>query len=134
MKRKRGAKGVSLVETMAGFMVLIPIGLAAIDIAVLVATSQTNEEWAESAARIAGRQRDESKATKAAESTIEEFETSNTILSIQVVDVQFDLKAAKVTVTTDMEVRVPIPIPFLPPTVHFRAMAIQPIVSIPAPS
>ncbi len=134
MKRKRKAKGTSLIETMAGFIILIPIGLAAIDIATLVATSQTNDEWAESAARIAGRQRSEAQATKAAEATIGEFETSNTILKIEVVEVAFNLGTGKVTVTTDMEVKVPVPIPFLPPTVHFRAMAIQPIVSIPAPS
>jgi hypothetical protein len=39
---------------MVGFIVLIPIALFAVDVVALMSTAQTNEQWAETAAR-AGR-------------------------------------------------------------------------------
>ena len=132
-RKNRRERGVSLVETMAGFIILIPIGLAAIDVVTLVSTAQTNEQWANNAARSASRQSEPYGATLAAQKTVEKFVLTGPILSLSVVDVEFDLGTGKVTVATEMQVKVPVPIPFLEDTMTFRADAIQPIVSTPAP-
>ncbi len=68
-----------------GFVVIIPIGLAAVDVATLISASQTNEQIAEQAARAAGCQRSDKGAHKqAAEESVSQTQLSNIITSIAV--------------------------------------------------
>lgn len=132
-QRRRSRAGASLVETMVGFIIIIPIGLAAIDIVILLSTSQSNEQWAEMAAKAASRRGNEQAALKAAQNAIDQCPRDNVVLNIQVADVNFDIGHGKVTVDTVMDVKLPIPVPFMPPDVQFRANSTQPIVSTRAP-
>ncbi|MDZ4836749.1 MAG: hypothetical protein SGJ27_23460 [Candidatus Melainabacteria bacterium] len=129
---RRRSKGQSLIEAMIGFMILIPIGLAAFNVVVLVSTSQTNEQWAEIAARAAATRRDQQSAYKAASDSLSDCELNKIIEDIQITDTKFDLTTGHVTVFTAMKVKLPVPIPGFS-EVTCNASSIQPIVSIPAP-
>lgn len=122
-----------MVETMVGFIIIVPIGLAAIDIVILLSTSQSNEQWAEMAAKSASRRGNEQDALKAAQDTISQCTRDNVVTNIQVADVNFDITHGQITVDTVMDVNLPIPIPFMPPQVQFRANSTVPIVSTRAP-
>lgn len=118
---------------MVGFIIIVPIGLAAIDIVILLSTSQSNEQWAEMAAKSASRRGNEQDALKAAQDTISQCTRDNVVTNIQVADVNFDITHGQITVDTVMDVNLPIPIPFMPPQVQFRANSTVPIVSTRAP-
>ena len=66
-------QGQSLIETMLGFIILIPIGVAAFDIVSLVASTQLNEQFAENAARAAAFQPDAAAAQTAANDAVARF-------------------------------------------------------------
>jgi len=119
------------VEAIVGFVVIIPIGLAAVDVATLISTSQSNEQVAEQAARAAACQRSKEGAQKAAEESVQQTPTSNIISSILVDPVQYDATKGEVTVSTTMQVKMPIPMPFLN-QFDLHASAMQPIVAFPA--
>jgi Flp pilus assembly protein TadG len=119
------------VEAVVGFIVIIPIGLAAVDVATLVSASQSNEQIAEQAARAAACQRSDVGAQKAAEEVVEQTELNNIITSVNIDQVTFNPAAGQVTVFSNMQVKMPVPLPFLN-TFDLRAQAIQPIVSFPA--
>lgn len=131
-KRYRRSRGQTLIETLIGFIVLIPIGLFSINVVALVTTSQGNEQLAESAARAASTQRSATKAKDAAVETVENvFQETNVAQSALVESVDYNPAAGQVTVTTLMNVKLPVPIPGFAETVC-RASSAQPIVSIPA--
>lgn len=128
---KRPAHGQSLVEAMIGFLVLIPIGLMVINLVTVVTATQANEQWAEAAARAAACQGTMAGAERAAQLALERFKPSNVMNSVQVEKVQFDPVNGQVSVSTVMEVSVPVPSPLLS-KMQCHAASIQPIVAIPA--
>jgi len=127
----RSTRASSLVEAIVGFIVIIPIGLAAVDVATLISTSQTNEQVAEQAARAAACQRSDKGAQKAAEESAQQTPTSNIITNIAVDPVKYDPVKGEVTVSTSMQVKMPIPLPYLN-QFDLHASAMQPIVAFPA--
>jgi Flp pilus assembly protein TadG len=127
----RNRRGASLVEAIVGFVVIIPIGLAAVDVAVLISASQTNEQIAEQAARAAGCQRSEKGAQKAAEESVSQTQLTNMITQLTCDPVVYDLTSGQVTVFINMQVTMPVPMPFLN-QFDLRAGSIQPIVAFPA--
>ena len=129
--RQRSRRGSSLVEAIIGFVVIIPIGLAAVDVATLVSAGQTNEQVAEQAARAAACQRSVNGAQKAAEESVEQTQTSNIITQVSLDTVNYDPTMGQVTVSTVMQVRMPVPLPFLT-TFDLKATEMQPIVAFPA--
>lgn len=131
-RRRRRRKGQSLIEAMIGFMVLIPIGLAAVNVVCLVSTSQTNEQWAEIAARAAATRMDQASALKAATEALSDLERNQIIEDVQISSTDFSLATGHVTVFTSMKVKLPVPIPGFS-EVTCSASSIQPIVSTPAP-
>lgn len=131
-RRRRRKHGASLVETMVGFIILIPIGLAAVDLVTLISCSQNNEQWAELAARAAAGMHSEQGAIKAAEDAISDCEITPVVLALQIDELKFDVRAQQVSVSTAMEVKMPIPFPWLS-QVTCHANSVQPIVSTPAP-
>ncbi len=132
MRPRKRNKGQTLVETMIGFVVLIPIGLAAVNVVTLVSTSQNNEQWAEIAARAAATKPDKTSALKAAQDAITECEVNSIVKKVQITGMNFDLATGHVTVNTAMQVQLPVPIPGFS-EVNCSASSIQPIVSTPAP-
>ncbi len=132
MRRNWRNRGQSLIETMIGFMVLIPIGLAAVNVVTLVSTSQNNEQWAEIAARAAATRPEKTSALKAAQDALTECEINSIVKSVEITNMRFDLATGHVTVNTSMQVQLPVPIPGFS-EVNCQASSIQPIVSTPAP-
>jgi Flp pilus assembly protein TadG len=128
---QRTSRASALVEAIVGIVVIIPIGLASVDVVTLISTSQSNEQVAEQAARAAACQRTAQDAQKAAEETCAKAPTSAIITAVQVESVNFDAGKGQVTVTTDMNIHVPIPMPWMN-IFNLRAAAMQPIVSFPA--
>jgi Flp pilus assembly protein TadG len=119
------------VEAIIGIIIIIPIGLAAVDLATIVSTSQSNQQIAEQAARAAACQRSQDGAQQAAEESLEQNQTSNIVTSVTIDTVNYDLPHGQVTVSTNMQVRVPVPLPWLN-EVNLSADAMQPIVAFPA--
>ncbi len=104
----------------------------ALDLTVLVTTSQSNEQWAELAARSAASQANAQNARLTAESCLAKAKTSNIVQSVALEGVDYDLGKGQVTIKTKMLVNMPVPFPFLS-QVECHASAIQPIVATPAP-
>jgi hypothetical protein len=125
-------KGQSLIEVMVGLLVIIPIGLAAVDIVVLTNASQNNEEIAETAARAASTKANAASATNAVQQIVQRVTLNNVVQDLQIDDVNFDLGKGTVSVSLIMTVKMPVPFPNFS-TVSCKAGAIQPIVSTPAP-
>lgn len=133
LKRRRNRKrGQSLIETLVGLAILIPLALFAIDIVALVNSSHMNEEWAETAAKAAARQAGSRMARETAEKAVMQVQLSQIVQSIRVAEVKFDPAEGHVAVTTLMDVKLPISFPGFE-VVTFRHQAIQPIVSTRAP-
>lgn len=130
-KRRRRSRGQSLIEALVGFMVLIPIGLAAVNVVCLISTSQNNEQWAETAARAAALRIDKASATKAATDALSDCESNSIVQSIQITNMDFNPASGHVTVSTAMDVKLPVPIPGFS-TATCTATSIQPIVATPA--
>lgn len=130
-RNQRRKSGQSLVETMTGFLVLIPIGLVSFDIVTLVTAAQTNEQLAETCARAAATQSDQGTAEQCAQDAITHCVTANMIENVQVEAVHFDPVKQQVVVVTTMDVRMPVPLPYFT-RVSLRADAMEPIVSTPA--
>ena len=131
-RRKRNRKGQSLVETMAGFFILIPLGLFFFDLVTMMTAGQTNEQWAEIASRAAATQTSEQMALKSAETAISKCTTTSVIQNVQIEAVKFDTQQGQVSVSTVMTVKLPVPFPYFN-QVQLRAAAIEPIVSAQAP-
>lgn len=131
-KAKRQAKGSSLVETMSGFFVFIPLAFFAVDIATIANAAQINEQFAESVARIAGTQINENSAIKAGTDVMNNYNKPPLITDVSVDNIDYQLAAGQVTVNTAMSVNLPIPFPGYN-QVTVRANAMQPIVCMPAP-
>ena len=121
-----------MVEVMAGFLVFIPLAFLAIDIVGVTSASQTNEQFAESLARVAASQRNQKSAQRAAEDAAQNFQRNSAIIDVTVEQVQHDLGSGQVTVTTSMQFKLPIPMPGYS-IITLKANAIQPIVALPAP-
>jgi hypothetical protein len=128
---KRSARAQSLIEALIGFVVLIPIGLASVNLVTLISTTQTNEQWAETAARAAACCTCETMSQTAAKSSLRRFVPSNIISSVEAEKVSFDKVAGQVTVSTVMQVNMPIPMPLMN-KFECRASATQPILATPA--
>jgi len=121
-----------MIETMTAFLILIPVGLAAFNLFVLVSTTQINEQLAETASRAAATKGDQQGALNAAQDAVDHVATSNVIQSAALEQVNFDPVAGFVNVTTTMVVKLPVPLPYFSEA-NCRANSIQPIVSTPAP-
>lgn len=116
---------------MIGLIVIIPIGLAAVDIVVLTNASQNNEELCEIAARAASTKGNEASATKAVQDIVDGVQLNNVVQEVVIDDVKYNLNTGQVSVSLIMKVHMPVPFPNFD-TVSCRAGAVQPIVSTPA--
>jgi hypothetical protein len=131
-QKGRKRKGQSLIEVMCGLVVIIPIGLASIDVVVLTNASQNNEELCEMSARAASTKRNAATATQAVQEIVQRVSLNNVVQNIDIDDINYDLNAGQVTVALIMRVHMPVPFPGFD-TISCKASAVQPIVSFPAP-
>jgi len=132
-KAKRRRRGQSLVETLAGFLVLIPLGLFSFDLTVVLMANQANKEIAENAARAAANQLGLAKAMQAAIGAINKAPKSANITDVTLLDLNYDVSAGNVSVTTQVDVQLPVSVPGVG-KINLRYTATQPIVAIPAPA
>src|SRR5689334_21671038 len=70
-RANRSARASSLVETLAGFVILIPLGLAAVDVVAFMSAVDSNEHLAEAAARGAAKASSQDKAQTVAEDVVQ---------------------------------------------------------------
>lgn len=127
----RRASAQTLIEAMVGFIVLIPIALFAVDVVALLSTAQSNEQWAETAARAAGSCSSETMAQNAVKNSLKRFVPSSIVSSLELEKITFDQINGQVTVATVMQINVPIPLPWMN-QFQLRASAIQPLLGTPA--
>jgi Flp pilus assembly protein TadG len=117
---------------MTAFFILIPLGLVGIDLVAFISSTQQNEQLAEMAARAAATQFSQQGAQDAAQDAVQHFQTTSVMSSVSLDQVKFDQNAGTVTVSTLMDVKMPVPFPYFN-QVNCRASSLQPIVSTPAP-
>jgi hypothetical protein len=98
----------------------------------VTSASQSNEQLAESIARVAANQGSQAMAQRAAEDAAQNYQVNNTITEVTVEQVKYDVGLGQVSITTAMNFKLPIPMPGYTMMV-LRSNAIQPIVATPAP-
>lgn len=141
--KRRTAKAQSLVETVAGLVVLVPVVLALLDIGVLVIAGTISNNLAKQAARAAANTTDEKAADLAVQDAAKQFPASSTFtnakLSIRDYDPQKGSKAynymGSVTVDATVTVVLPVPVPMfnVGPSVNISTQSTEPIVAVPPP-
>ena len=129
---KRNSKGQSLIEVMTGFFVFIPLAFLAVDVVAITTVSQSNEQLAETLARVCASQGNQTAAQRAAEDAVQNFPKNSAITDVSVEQVKYDLGLGQVSVATAMQFKLPIPLPGHA-QIPLRATAVQPIVATPAP-
>lgn len=130
-KRNRKANGQCFVEMFVGSMVMIPVMLYGLDIIALGLSVSVNDHLAKEAARVAAVQTDSQAARMAANNVISRLKKSAIITEASITSDGFDYtEKDRVTVKTELYVRVPAPLPFLEGT-RIYARAVEPIVANP---
>lgn len=129
----RAPRALTLVEATAGFIIIIPIALAAFDLLALISANELNEQWAESACRVAATKVDELAAEEAARKSLAGFKANAVALEISLKSFNFDTSLGQVSLSTELSVKMPVPIPVVG-DVHLKTSATHPIVGIPAPN
>lgn len=127
----RKQRGTSMIEMMAGALILIPIVLLAVDGAYVVICSKQNQELADAACRIAANKQDEASARDSALSTVARYHKTDNMDSVKVQVLEWFQTRRLVRVVTSMDVRMPVPIPGTGAP-HLTAESIHAIVGIPA--
>lgn len=129
----RTRRASSLVETLTGFIILIPIGLAAVDVVAFMSAVDSNEHLAEAAARGAAKATTQDSAQTVAEDVVKHCTPVWMVQAVMVDDVQYDPAKGLVSVATLMQLKLPVPLPGYE-EIKCRASSIEPIVSTPAPN
>ena len=127
----RRRRGTSLLEVVVGGLVMIPVVLLALDAAVVMIASRTNNQVAQKAARTAANCKSSDEALLVVQDAIRSCPTSDIIESVALDHMDFDTTTKLVSVTTDMKVILSVPLPGMT-AVELKALATEPIVSIPA--
>ncbi len=123
--------GQSLIETLAGFMLLIPLGLFSYDLTYILAANQNNENLAENAARAAANHGDLASAKQAAQLAVDDFKKSSTFNNINLTNFSYNLGSGEINLTTEMVVTLPVPFASWT-TMTINAQSLQTIVGTPA--
>ncbi len=131
LMRMRGRRGASLIEAVIGFCILLPIILFAVDVAMVTSMAQANEEFAEQLARLCSSVQNQNNAQKACIDVIAQYQKPPNVLSLDLNAVKFDLGLQQVSITTSMDVALPVPM-FGQKTHRVTATAMQPVISFPA--
>jgi hypothetical protein len=128
----RSNKGTSLIEVLAGMMIIVPIGLCSVDFYTVVIGNQINNRLVEDAARAAANQLGSNNAESAARQTVDGFQFQLPVTSVSMIDFNYNVNSQQVMVGTNLTLNMPVPIMNWS-TVTLHATAVEPIVAIPAP-
>ena len=124
-------RGNQLVESMAGLFIFIPLILFATDVAVMFHAAHANEEFAEQLARLCSTVPNQANALRACQDVIRQYQLPPGVTDLNMYNLKFDVGKQEVSLTTAMDIKMPIPFPGYS-QVTVTANAAQPIVSIPA--
>lgn len=139
----RTATGQQLAEMMGGLLVLIPIVLFLLDMSVVVLSNQLADKYAKAAARAAANQTNSADARTAADNALKSFAKSGFVQDLTIKTCDYtaidrdnpnDPTKGKVVVQLKMDVKLPVPIPFVPAansTPTFVTQAVEPVVALP---
>jgi Flp pilus assembly protein TadG len=131
--RARQRLGQSLVETMAGFILLIPLGLFSYDLTYILIANQNNEKLADNAARAAANHADNSSAQLAAQQAIADFQLTANYGKTTLTDFEYNIgDSGQVSVVTQIDAKLPVSFGSWK-SVSINAKGVQPIVGIPTP-
>lgn len=133
ISRRRSRKGASLIESALAALILIPIALAVLDLMVIVAANSMNDTACKNAARAGANQPDGPSAQKAADKSLDSFQTSGIVKSIVIEDYNYTGPKGVFSVTTSMVVNAPVPFPGLT-NMTFKARAVEPVVGTANPN
>jgi hypothetical protein len=132
-KRHKKSSGQSLVETLVGFMLLIPIGLVSYDLTYILIACQNNEQLADNAARAAARHGDPVSAQKSVQLAIDDFQQTANYGNVSLTDFTYnDQNNGQIYLALKMDVNIPVVFASWR-TMTVNAQSVQPIVGIPAP-
>jgi len=84
------SSGTSLIETLAGFIIIIPIALVAMDLTTVISASQINEHLVEDAARAAANQVGTQNAQAAAQTALQSYPINRPIVSVVITDFNYN--------------------------------------------
>ncbi len=129
-------KGQGILEVVVGLLVLVPMGLAMLDLAAIVLANQANDEIAKRAARAAASQSTLSSARTVVKQLKDGIKAAGMIRTVDVLSVvEFATTGDQgVRVRSTITVCLPVPIPFVANSgsLKFTAEALEPIVGIEA--
>lgn len=139
---RRSKQAQSVVEMVAGTMILVPLVLFLLDIGTLVVANYINDDYCCRAARAAASQKDKDAALASVKGVLSKLQTSQIITNMELMDpiaanptpsddIDFDNKVpGTVIVSTRIAANLPVPIPFLPDTMaRFVTRSSLPITS-----
>jgi len=128
------SKGSSLVETVCGCIILVIVALFLVDVAAVVICQTQNDALAKHCARVAATQDTQAKADTAAAEVVAKFAAENGGSKICLVNppaqVIWQAGPATVIAVTTVTCNFPVPVPFGPSYVQFKAEATEPIVAL----
>ncbi len=128
MKRSlKRSRGTSIVETIAGLFILIPLLLALVDVAVAVLAQTANDAMCKSAARAAAESQNVGQAEAAAQTAVDRFPAAGYIISKGRPQVTYNANVS-VRVITEITWRPPVQIPFSPRDLKFVTDVTEPVV------
>ncbi|HEY9787888.1 MAG TPA: hypothetical protein V6D17_21045 [Candidatus Obscuribacterales bacterium] len=126
--RNNRRRGASIVETAAGLFILIPIVLALVDVAAAVLAQTANDSMCKHAARAAAEATNQTDASTAARTVVQEFPTSPIITAKRLVTDPVQYQAnTRVTVVTEVTCTFPVPM-FGWSSINFHTDVTEPVV------
>jgi Flp pilus assembly protein TadG len=136
-KRLRRNNSGNMVETVCGCIILVIVALFLVDVAAIVICQTQNDALAKHCARAAANKDDYTQANAAKQKVVDEFNASNGGSKICVsngatLDAGY-FANAQAYVQSTVTCNFPVPIPFGPSSMQFRADAIEPVVAIMPP-
>lgn len=127
-RRTNGTRGTSIVETLAGLFVLIPVVLFLVDVAALVLAQTANDHFAKSAARAAAETATAAQATLAVQQVQANFPSSSICSNPTIDNLMYDTPPGRVTVITRIRCNLPVVVPGVNPFQDFVSDATEPVV------
>ena len=130
---RRAFKGQCLVETLVGAMIIVPLLMACLDLSVLVIGGQICNDLSKQAARSASLATSSQDAQTAVQNVQRTHPSNETFQGLSLSLSEYDgTPDGLVSVTCGVDVRLPVPVPFLgvPASFAIQTQHTEPIVGI----
>lgn len=154
MLKKRTQRGQGAIEMLMGTFIIVPVALFMLDLGSLVLCHEVNDAMAKRTARVAANLAPESKEkiTEEVKKVVGQCPTNSLIQQVTLKWLDYNKgqvtdgsapsqsvapESGQVIVVTEMTVKLPVPLPFVPEanqTATFMAQHVEPIVALPPSS